>query len=70
VKRFLGWLVFEADRLLHHSTLGLRVIRGTCLVDEAFLGGSLMFNRPVFLEFRVEGLWFGGLVLGFMVWGV
>ena len=27
VKRFLGGLVFEAHRLLYHSTLGLRVIK-------------------------------------------
>ena len=27
VQRFRGWLVFEAHRLLYHSTLGLRVIK-------------------------------------------
>jgi len=27
VKRFRGGFVFEAHRLLHHSTLGLRVIK-------------------------------------------
>jgi len=27
VKRFRGGLVFEAHRLLYHSTLGLRVIK-------------------------------------------
>ena len=27
VKRFRGGLVFKAHRLLHHSTLGLRVIK-------------------------------------------
>ena len=26
-KRFRGWLVFKAHRLLYHSTLGLRVIK-------------------------------------------
>ena len=29
VKRFRGGLVFEAHRLVHHSTLGLRVIKKT-----------------------------------------
>ena len=48
MKRFRGGLVFKAHRLLHHSTLGLRVIKKkkTCvtfqddlpLVDQRFKG--------------------------------
>ena len=49
VKRFRGGLVFEAHRLLYHSTLGLRVIkkkqkiRGVLTSTTCGFGGS---KRP------------------------
>jgi len=54
VKQFRGGLVFKADRLLYHSTLGLRVIKkkkkkGRVLSKKkrvVYRGASLIRNRP------------------------
>jgi len=46
--RFRGGLVFEAHRLLYHSTLGLRVIKKK--------------KRRSTCSCRVSGFWFRGLV--------
>ena len=58
VKRFRGGLVFKADRLLYHSTLGLRVIK-----KKKFLR-----CEPA-LRFRLQGLGVGVWDAGFRVQG-
>ena len=48
MKRFRGGLVFQAHRLLYHSTLGLRVIKKTeksgCLTISTFITGAVHEN--------------------------
>ena len=60
-KRFRGGLVFEAHRLLHHSTLGLRVIKKKMKEAPAF-----GFQLPGFV-FRLSG--FGFQVQGHLYGG-
>jgi len=63
VQRFRGGLVFKAHRLLHHSTLGLRVIkkkktpwweRSTCLAVRG--RGSVDQDPPT--VFKAHRLWY------------
>ena len=81
MKRFRGGLVFDAHRLVYHSTQGLRAIKKKSLAAHVHL--SLAENVGAFLHvffplvefldkaaFRVQGLGFGVQDLGFRVWGL
>jgi len=54
VKRFRGGLVFEAHRLLYHSTLGSRVIKKKKKKDEAPNLTSHIGGAPARVFVRVE----------------
>ena len=49
VERFRGGLVFEAHRLLYHSTLGARVIRG-----RRSLGGGGVHHDNILVAVRLR----------------
>jgi len=66
VKRFRGGLVYEAHRLLYHSTLGLRVIKKKKVTITVWGLGCGVWG----LGFGVWGLLCGGWGLGFGVSGV
>ena len=68
---FRGGLVFEAHRLLYHSTLGLRVIKKKKREQPGCRLGRAARRRASGLVyglwFRVSGLWFRGYGLWFRV---
>ena len=59
MKRFRGGLVFKADRLLYHSTLGLRVIkkRGPAVRLFATPAGGSYLRRidPCITQLKAQG---------------
>jgi len=62
VKRFRGGLVFKADRLLYHSTLGLRVIKKKKKRSTSMAGGPSSHQQshgrsfPRKIRYRVTSL--------------